>query len=115
MARSRNTRKSRGLVSRLYSPLHHAFLAGEEGVAAVTNTARNIVRTGIRGVDRVGSSVTRHADGAVRNVFTRKSRNGGARKNRKNRRNSRKNRRSRKGSRKNRRNSRKNRRNSRRN
>jgi hypothetical protein len=109
MARSRSTRKSRGLVSRLYSPLHHAFLAGEEGVAAVTNTARNIVRTGIRGVDRVGSSVTRHADGAVRNVFTRKSRNGGARKNR---RNSRKNRRT---SRKNRRNSRKNRRNSRRN
>jgi hypothetical protein len=112
MARSRSTRKSRGLVSRLYSPLHHAFLAGEEGVAAVTNTARNIVRTGIRGVDRVGSSVTRHADGAVRNVFTRKSRNGGSRKNRKNRRNSRKNRRN---SRKNRRNSRKNRRNSRRN
>jgi hypothetical protein len=106
MARSRSTRKSRGLVSRLYSPLHHAFLAGEEGVAAVTNTARNIVRTGIRGVDRVGSSVTRHADGAVRNVFTRKSRNGGGRKNR---RNSRKNRRnSRKNRRKNRRNSRRN-------
>jgi len=102
MARSRSTRKSRGLVSRLYSPLHHAFLAGEEGVAAVTNTARNIVRTGIRGVDRVGSSVTRHADGAVRNVFTRKSRNGGSRKNRRT-------------SRKNRRTSRKNRRNSRRN
>lgn len=105
MARSRSTRKSRGLVSRLYSPLHHAFLAGEEGVAAVTNTARNIVRTGIRGVDRVGSSVTRHADGAVRNVFTRKSRNGGSRKNRrtsrKNRRTSRKNRKNRKSSRRN--------------
>ena len=105
MAGSRRTRKSRGLVSRLYSPLHHAFLAGEEGVAAVTNTARNIVRTGIRGVDRVGSSVTRHADGAVRNVFTRKSRNGGGRKSR----------RSRRSRRTSRRNSRKNRKSSRRN
>ena len=93
MARSRSTRKSRGLVSKLYSPLHHAFLAGEETVSALTNTARNVVRTGIRGVDRVGSSVTRHADSAVRNVFTRKSRKGGSRKNRsrKNRRNSRRN------------------------
>ena len=94
-----STRKNRGLVSKVYSPFHHAFMAGEEAVAAVTNTARNVVSTGIRGVDKIGRSVTGHADAAVRNVFSRK-RSGGARKSRK----SRKGRKGRKGSRKNRRN-----------
>ena len=87
-SRRRNTRRggamtrknrSRGLVSRLYSPLHHAFLAGEEAVSAVTNTARNVVSTGIRGVDRIGRSVTGHADGAVKNVFSRRRKGGGRR------------------------------------
>jgi len=99
-SRRRNTRRggamtrknrSSGLVSRLYSPLHHAFLAGEEAVSAVTNTARNVVSTGIRGVDRIGRSVTGHADGAVKNVFSRRRQGGGRR-----RKNSRKNRKSRK-------------------
>ena len=89
-------RKSRrGLVSRLYRPLHHALVVGEEAVSAVTNTARNVVRTGIRGVDRVGTSVTGHADGAIRNLVSRKSRRGGSR-SRKNRRSTRRNRSNRK-------------------
>lgn len=94
-----STRKNRGIVSTIYSPIHHAFLAGEEAVSAVTNTARNVVRTGIRGVDKVGRSVTGHADAAVRNVFSRKRRGGkrraGSRKSRKASRKSRKNRRNR--------------------
>ena len=95
------TRKNRrnGIVSRLYSPLHHAFLAGEEAVSAVTNTARNVVSTGIRGVDRIGRSVTGHADGAVRNVFTRRRQGGGRR-----RRHSRKTKRSRRKAKRSRRN-----------
>ena len=103
--RRASTRKNSGLVSKVYSPFHHAFMAGEEAVAAVTNTARNVVSTGIRGVDKIGRSVTGHADAAVRNVFSRK-RSGGA--SRKNRKASRKNR---KASRKNRKASRKNRKN----
>ena len=103
-----STRRNRGIVSTIYSPIHHAFLAGEEAVSAVTNTARNVVRTGIRGVDKIGRSVTGHADSAVRNVFSRKRRGGSRKASRKNRKASRKNR---KASRKNRKASRKNRRN----
>ena len=100
--RRASTRKNSGLVSKVYSPVHHAFMAGEEAVAAVTNTARNVVSTGIRGVDKIGRSVTGHADAAVRNVFSRKRSGGASRKaSRKNRKASRKNR---KASRKNRRN-----------
>lgn len=97
MPNTRRNRKSRGVVSTLYSPLHHAFVAGEEVASAITNTARNVVRTGIRGVDKVGRSVTGHADAAVRNVFSRKRRGGkrrtGSRKNRKANRKTRRNRR----------------------
>ena len=92
MPNTRRNRKSRGVVSTLYSPLHHAFVAGEEVASAITNTARNVVRTGIRGVDKVGRSVTGHADAAVRNVFSRKRR-GGKRSGRKSRKASRKTRR----------------------
>ena len=94
-------RKSRrGLVSRLYRPLHHALVVGEEAVSAVTNTARNVVRTGIRGVDRVGTSLTGHTDAAIRNLVSRKSRrgrksSGGSRKNRRSTRRNRSNRKSR--------------------
>jgi hypothetical protein len=103
-----STRKNRGLVSKVYSPIHHAFMAGEEAVAAVTNTARNVVSTGIRGVDKIGRSVTGHADAAVRNVFSRR-RSGGAR--RKSRKASRKGRKASRKGRKASRKSRKNRRN----
>ena len=96
MANTRRNRKSRGLVATLYSPFHHAFAAGEEATAAVTNTARNVVRTGIRGVDKIGRSVTGHANSAVRNLVSRK-RKGGKRSTRragrKSRRNTRRNRR----------------------
>jgi hypothetical protein len=84
-------------------------MAGEEAVNAVANTAKGVAKLGIRGVNRVGSSVTGHTDAAIKGVFSRKRRGGSRRASRKNRRNSRKN------MRKNRRNSRKNRRNNRRN
>jgi len=89
MPNTRRNRKSRGIVSTLYSPFHHAFVAGEEATTAVTNTARNVVRTGIRGIDKIGRSVTGHADAALRNDFKRR---GGKRNTRKNSKASRKNR-----------------------
>jgi len=75
-------------------------MAGEEAVGAVTNTVKGVARTGIRGVNRIGRSVTGHANSAIRNVVSRKRR--GGRRSRRSRRTSRKNRRSRRSSRKNR-------------
>lgn len=86
MAR-RGTRKSRGIFSRLYSPVGHLFAAGKESVGAVTNTAKGVVGEGIHGLDKIGRSVTTHANMAVKNVFTRKG--GKRRNNRKSRRNTR--------------------------
>jgi hypothetical protein len=63
--------------------------------------AKNIVGTGLNGIDSMGLSLTGHANSAVRNVFTRK---GGRKANRKSRKATRK---SRKASRKSRRSQRK--------
>lgn len=97
MVRSSTRRSSKGLFTRLYSPIGHLFLAGKESVGAVTNTAKGVVGEGIGGLDKIGRSVTGHANMAVRNVFSRKNRKnrkGGAtrkdrkdRKDRKNRKN----------------------------
>ncbi len=62
------TRRSRGIVSRVYSPLHHLFMASENTVGAVSNTARNIVKRSIKAVNNVGSSISRHANMTIRNV-----------------------------------------------
>lgn len=97
---ARNSRK--GIFSRLYSPVGHLFLAGKESVGAVTNTAKGVVGTGITGLDRIGRSVTGHANMAVHDLLK-------ARKSRKNRKGGKRN--TRKAERKSRRNTRRNRRN----
>ena len=78
----------RGLFSTVYSPVSHLLQATGEGVGAVTNTTRNMAKRGLSGVNKVGHSVTGHANAAIGNLVSR-----------------------RKGSRKSRRGSRKNRRN----
>ena len=89
MAR-RGTRKSRGIFSRLYSPIGHLLSAGKESVGAVTNTAKGVVGEGIGGLDKIGRSVTKHANMAVKDVFSRKGgKRRGTRKLRKSRRNTR--------------------------
>jgi hypothetical protein len=72
--RSKGT-KGRGVVSRVYSPLHHLFRATGETVGVVTNTARNIVKRSIKAVNNVGSSFTKHADMTIKNVTSRKRKN----------------------------------------
>lgn len=97
MARGRTSRASRkGIFSRLYSPVGHLFMAGEESVGAVTNTAKGVVGQGLRGLNKIGRSVTGHANMAVRDLLkSRKNRKGGKRNtrkaNRKNRKNTRRN------------------------
>jgi hypothetical protein len=68
MARKSSTRKSRGIVSRVYSPINHFFQATGESVGAVTNTARNIVRKSINAVNKVGKSFSGHTNQAIRNL-----------------------------------------------
>lgn len=85
--RRTSSRKGKGLFSRLYSPIGHLFAASKESVGAVTNTAKGVVGEGIHGLDRIGRSVTGHANLAVRDLLARKSRkaNRKSRKGRKNR------------------------------
>jgi hypothetical protein len=84
MARRGTRRSSRGIFSRLYSPIGHLFSAGKESVGAVTNTAKGVVGEGIHGLDKIGRSVSKHANMAVKDVFTRKGgKRRGSRKSRK--------------------------------
>lgn len=64
-----------GIFRRVYSPIGHLLNATGEAVGTVTNTARNVVRKGLKGVNSIGRSVTGHANMAVRNVISRKRRN----------------------------------------
>ena len=89
---ARSTRSRRGLFTRLYSPISHLLMAGNESVGAVANTGKGVVGQGFRGINRIGRSVTGHANQAVYNLLSRKNRRN-TRRNRKNRRNTRRNRR----------------------
>jgi hypothetical protein len=60
-------RPKSGLIERVYSPIHHTIRA-----------AKNIVNTGLVAVNNMGTSLTRHADMAVRNAI-RGTRSGGRR------------------------------------
>ena len=61
---ARQTRKT-AIFRRMYSPIKHAVMAGKETVSAVTNTAKHVTCEGLTGLDKVGSSVTKHANMAV--------------------------------------------------
>ena len=77
--RSRRNRRTnmmggRGLFGTLYSPIGHLLQATGNTVSAVTNTTRNVAKRGLSGLNRVGRTVTGHANAAVRNVVSRKRR-----------------------------------------
>ena len=99
MARSGTRNSRRGIFSRLYSPVGHLIMAGKESVGAVTNTAKGVVGQGLTGLDKIGKSVTGHANMAVHDLLkarkSRKNRKGGKRNtrkaNRKNRKSTRRN------------------------
>jgi hypothetical protein len=89
MAKRSSSRRGRGLIGRVYSPLNHVVsLTRNVGRNAFSRTGR-IVNTGLGFVQQTGRSVVGHADGAVSNLLgKRKSRRAG----RKSRRATRKNR-----------------------
>jgi hypothetical protein len=65
---------ARGFFGKVYSPVSHLLQATGEAVGTVTGAVDSVAKTGIRGVNRIGKSVTGHADSAVRNLVSRKSR-----------------------------------------
>jgi hypothetical protein len=81
--KSRKNRKSRrstrrtggGLFGKIYSPVSHLLMATENAVGTVTGTVNTVAKSGLRGVDRIGHSVTGHANAAVRNLVSRKRKN----------------------------------------
>ena len=74
------TRKSGlRLFSRVYSPFSHALLAARNVSRSLFRGSESIIDTGLDTVNKAGSSVTNHADEAIRNIVSRKNR-----KNRKN-------------------------------
>lgn len=82
----RATRKRSGkkFFSRVYSPIDHLIKATREVAGSAFRRSGRIVDNGVGFVGNVGKSVTKHANGTVRNVLRRK--------NRKSRKNTRKNR-----------------------
>ena len=83
--RRRSSRRSNGLFSKIYGPVSGVIGAVNDVFGTATNTAKGVVRTGLRGVNRVGRSVTGRANKVVRNLVSRKNRK--SRKNRNNRKN----------------------------
>jgi hypothetical protein len=76
--KSRKGRKSRrggGLFGKIYSPVSHLLMATENAVGTVTGSVNSVAKTGLRGVDRIGKSVTGHANAAVRNLVSRRRKN----------------------------------------
>lgn len=69
---ARHTRKN-GVFKRLYSPLKHAIMASKETVGAITNTTKNVACDGLSGLDKIGSSVTTHANMAVHDLLGKRS------------------------------------------
>lgn len=71
---NRKSRRGGGLISKLYSPVSHLLQAANNTVGAVTGTVNSVAKSGIRGVNRIGKSVTGHANAAVSNLMSRKRR-----------------------------------------
>jgi hypothetical protein len=68
---ARHTRKTTAF-RRVYSPIKHAIMAGKDSVKAITNTAKDITCDGLTGLDRIGSSVAKHANMAVNDLLGRR-------------------------------------------
>jgi hypothetical protein len=65
-------RSSRGVASRLYSPIGQALRMASNVFGVATNTTRNIVQRSIRAVNNVGSSVTKRTNLAIRGLTRRR-------------------------------------------
>jgi len=77
MAKRGRTRKgSSGLISMLWSPFKHLFMASGESAHKLGSTAGKVIKESMKGVEGVGSSFSRHANQAISGI-TRKVGNAG--------------------------------------
>jgi len=72
MAKRGRTRKgSGGLISLIWSPFKHLFMASGESAQKLGSTAGKVIKESMKGVEGVGSSFSRHANQAIGGI-TRK-------------------------------------------
>jgi hypothetical protein len=72
----RRSRRGGGLLSKLYKPVHEVLGMGENAVSTVTSTVNSVAKTGIRGVNRIGRSVTGRTNSAISGLLSRRRRGG---------------------------------------
>ena len=68
MARGRTRKGSRsgnGLISLIWSPLRHLFMASGESAQKLGTTAGKIVKESMKGVGGVGNAFARHTNQAI--------------------------------------------------
>ncbi len=73
-SRRSRSRRGGGLLGKLYRPVHEVLGMGENAVGAVTNTVNSVAKTGLRGVNRIGRSVTGRANSAISGLLSRRRR-----------------------------------------
>lgn len=78
MAR-RGTRKNggSGLLTRLWSPFKHLFMATGDSAKGVASTGGKIVKNTINAARKVGNTYAKHGNAAVRNLTRRRGRRNG--------------------------------------
>lgn len=67
----KGTRRN-GVFGYAYKPVNYTLRAADDVTRATTNTIRNIISTGLSGIDRVGKRVTNRADNVVNSILMRK-------------------------------------------
>jgi len=74
--KSRGTRKAKsGIISKVLRPFGHLFSATGESAGKLGNGLGDIVKRSVKAFKGVGSSFSRHAGMAVRNLTKRNSKN----------------------------------------
>lgn len=66
---AKNKTRKTYVFRRLYSPIKHAILASKDSVGAVTDTAKGVACEGLSGLNKIGTSVTTHANMAVNDLL----------------------------------------------
>ncbi len=76
MARKGTRKSGLRLTQRVWAPVGHTLNATGESVSEVVGTVGNIAKRGLKGARSLGNIWTRHANMAIKNVVSRKSRRG---------------------------------------
>lgn len=74
MARRGTRKNGSGLLTRLWSPFKHLFMATGESARGVTGSGGKIVKEAINAARKVGNTYAKHGNAAVRNLTRRRGR-----------------------------------------